>query len=306
LIRRSGAVVHLGHSLTGEHETDVLDLAGGGADGRRDVLGPAPARLVGRPAEDRRPVLGRRRNARSRSGASRWVRRSSITAGSPDICLSSRYSRVLDVGGGLMPRLGFAQSGRTRTCGHRQPRPAPPRRQRVAAAGGSNGLAARAPAGTMIQVPRARYSTSSPTNATSRATQPAHAARRSSRRVIELAGIPTTNWLGEVFEPPERQMLGVNLSELRASPKDRQAEKLCELLVFRNPTSGVCRRSSSRRRTRLPFPNSHDRPSRLSARRSSRPKYPESAIRVSGTYRPAGAGTADSSALRASAQAQDD
>jgi hypothetical protein len=230
LIRRSGAVVHLGHSLTGEHETDVLDLAGGGADGRRDVLGPAPARLVGRPAEDRRPVLGRRRNARSRSGASRWVRRSSITAGSPDICLSSRYSRVLDVGGGVMPRLGFAQSGRTRKCGHRQPRPAPPRRQRVAAAGGSNGLAARAPAGTMIQVPRARYSTSSPTNATSRATQPAHAARRSSRRVIELAGIPTTNWLGEVFEPPERQMLGVNLSELRASPNDRQAEKLCELL----------------------------------------------------------------------------
>jgi hypothetical protein len=69
-----------------------------------------------------------------------------------------------------MPRLGFAQSGRTRKCGHRQPRPAPPRRQRVAAAGGSNGLATRAPAGTMIQVPRARYSTSSPTNATSRAT----------------------------------------------------------------------------------------------------------------------------------------
>ena len=47
---------------------------------------------------------------------------------------------------------------------------------------------------------------------------------------LERAGIPTTNWLGEAFEPPERQMLGVILSVLRASLNDRQAKKLCELL----------------------------------------------------------------------------
>jgi len=42
--------------------------------------------------------------------------------------------------------------------------------------------------------------------------------------------VPTTNWLGEAFDPPERQMLGVILSVLRASLNDRQAKKLCELL----------------------------------------------------------------------------
>ncbi len=47
---------------------------------------------------------------------------------------------------------------------------------------------------------------------------------------LERAGVQTTNWLGEAFEPPERQMLGVILSLLRASLNDRQAKKLCELL----------------------------------------------------------------------------
>jgi DNA helicase-2/ATP-dependent DNA helicase PcrA len=47
---------------------------------------------------------------------------------------------------------------------------------------------------------------------------------------LERAGVPTTNWLGEAFEPPERQMLGVILSVLRGSLNDRQAKKLCELL----------------------------------------------------------------------------
>jgi len=46
---------------------------------------------------------------------------------------------------------------------------------------------------------------------------------------LERGGVPTTNWLGEAFEPPERQMLGVILSVLRASVNDRQAKKLCEL-----------------------------------------------------------------------------
>jgi DNA helicase-2/ATP-dependent DNA helicase PcrA len=48
---------------------------------------------------------------------------------------------------------------------------------------------------------------------------------------LERAGVPTTNWLGEAFEPPERQMLGVILSVLRASMNDRQAKKLCEFLA---------------------------------------------------------------------------
>jgi DNA helicase-2/ATP-dependent DNA helicase PcrA len=47
---------------------------------------------------------------------------------------------------------------------------------------------------------------------------------------LDRAGVPTTNWLGEAFEPPERQMLGVILSVLRASLNDRQARRLCELL----------------------------------------------------------------------------
>jgi DNA helicase II / ATP-dependent DNA helicase PcrA len=47
---------------------------------------------------------------------------------------------------------------------------------------------------------------------------------------LERGGVPTTNWLGEAFEPPERQMLGVILSVLRASLNDRQAKQLCELL----------------------------------------------------------------------------
>ena len=47
---------------------------------------------------------------------------------------------------------------------------------------------------------------------------------------LERGGVPTTNWLGEAFEPPERQMLGVILCVLRASLNDRQAKKLCELL----------------------------------------------------------------------------
>jgi DNA helicase II / ATP-dependent DNA helicase PcrA len=53
---------------------------------------------------------------------------------------------------------------------------------------------------------------------------------------LERAGIPTTNWLGQAFEPPERQMLGTILSVLRASLNDRQAKKLCELLGI--PRSG--------------------------------------------------------------------
>lgn len=47
---------------------------------------------------------------------------------------------------------------------------------------------------------------------------------------LERAGVPTTNWLGQAFDPPERQMLGVILSVLRGSLNDRQARKLCELL----------------------------------------------------------------------------
>jgi DNA helicase-2/ATP-dependent DNA helicase PcrA len=47
---------------------------------------------------------------------------------------------------------------------------------------------------------------------------------------LEREGIPTTNWLGEAFEPPERQALTVVLSVLRATLNDRQARKLCELL----------------------------------------------------------------------------
>jgi ATP-dependent DNA helicase UvrD/PcrA len=50
------------------------------------------------------------------------------------------------------------------------------------------------------------------------------------RETLERAGVPTTNWLGEAFEPPERQMLGVILSVLRASLNDRQAKRLCEFL----------------------------------------------------------------------------
>jgi hypothetical protein len=50
-----GLIVHLGDRLPAEHQADALDLAGGRAHGRRDVLGPAPARLVGRPTQDRRP-----------------------------------------------------------------------------------------------------------------------------------------------------------------------------------------------------------------------------------------------------------
>jgi DNA helicase II / ATP-dependent DNA helicase PcrA len=49
---------------------------------------------------------------------------------------------------------------------------------------------------------------------------------------LERAGVPTTNWLGEAFEPPERQMLSVILSVLRGSLNDRQAGKLCELLAL--------------------------------------------------------------------------
>lgn len=47
---------------------------------------------------------------------------------------------------------------------------------------------------------------------------------------LEHAGVPTSNWLGESFDPPERRMLMVILSVLRASVNDRQATKLCELL----------------------------------------------------------------------------
>jgi DNA helicase-2/ATP-dependent DNA helicase PcrA len=47
---------------------------------------------------------------------------------------------------------------------------------------------------------------------------------------LETAGVTTTNWLGEAFDPPERQMLSVLLSVLRGSLNDRQARKLCELL----------------------------------------------------------------------------
>ena len=47
---------------------------------------------------------------------------------------------------------------------------------------------------------------------------------------LERAGVPTTNWLGAAFEPPERQMLGVILSVLRATVNDRMAKKLCKLL----------------------------------------------------------------------------
>jgi hypothetical protein len=50
-----GAVVHLGDGLAAEYEPDVLDLARRGADDRSDVLGPAPARLVRRPTDRRRP-----------------------------------------------------------------------------------------------------------------------------------------------------------------------------------------------------------------------------------------------------------
>ncbi len=53
---------------------------------------------------------------------------------------------------------------------------------------------------------------------------------------LERVGIPTTNWLGEAFEPPERQMLGVILSALRGSVNERQAKKLYELLD--TPDSG--------------------------------------------------------------------
>jgi hypothetical protein len=49
-----GAVVHLCDRLSAEDETDVLDLAGGSAGDRRDVLGQAPAWFVRRPAEGRR------------------------------------------------------------------------------------------------------------------------------------------------------------------------------------------------------------------------------------------------------------
>jgi putative flavoprotein involved in K+ transport len=50
-----GTVVHLRDRLAAEDEADVLDLAGGGADGRPDMLGPAPTRFVRRSTERRRP-----------------------------------------------------------------------------------------------------------------------------------------------------------------------------------------------------------------------------------------------------------
>jgi DNA helicase-2/ATP-dependent DNA helicase PcrA len=49
-------------------------------------------------------------------------------------------------------------------------------------------------------------------------------------QALERAGVQTTNWLGQAFEPPERQMLGTLLSVLRGSLNERQAKRLCALL----------------------------------------------------------------------------
>jgi hypothetical protein len=49
------AVVHPCDRLAAEYETDVLDLTGGAAHDRRDVLRPAPTRFVCRSTDDRRP-----------------------------------------------------------------------------------------------------------------------------------------------------------------------------------------------------------------------------------------------------------
>jgi DNA helicase-2/ATP-dependent DNA helicase PcrA len=47
---------------------------------------------------------------------------------------------------------------------------------------------------------------------------------------LEGAGVPTSNWLGESFEPPERRTLSVLLAVIRSRLNDRQAQRLCELL----------------------------------------------------------------------------
>ncbi len=60
----------------------------------------------------------------------------------------------------------------------------------------------------------------------------ARASRRATTvlNALEAAGIPTTNWLGDAYEPPERRTLATVLSVIRGSLNDRQARRLCELL----------------------------------------------------------------------------
>jgi DNA helicase-2/ATP-dependent DNA helicase PcrA len=59
---------------------------------------------------------------------------------------------------------------------------------------------------------------------------------RSGRRValilkaLEQMSVPTSNWLGESFEPPERRALAVVFSVVRSRLNDRQAQRLCDLL----------------------------------------------------------------------------
>ncbi|HVT59671.1 MAG TPA: ATP-dependent helicase [Thermoanaerobaculia bacterium] len=49
-------------------------------------------------------------------------------------------------------------------------------------------------------------------------------------KALEQAGVPTSNWLGESYEPLERRTLAVVLSVIRSRLNDRQAQRLCELL----------------------------------------------------------------------------
>lgn len=47
---------------------------------------------------------------------------------------------------------------------------------------------------------------------------------------LEAAGVPTSNWLGDTYEPPERRTLATALSIIRSRLNDRQARRLCDFL----------------------------------------------------------------------------
>ena len=49
-------------------------------------------------------------------------------------------------------------------------------------------------------------------------------------KALEQMSVPTSNWLGETFEPPERRTLAVVFSVVRSRLNDRQTQRLCALL----------------------------------------------------------------------------
>ena len=54
-------------------------------------------------------------------------------------------------------------------------------------------------------------------------------------RELERANVSTSNWLGESYEPLERQALAAGLCVVRGRLNDRQARRLCKLLEVEDP-----------------------------------------------------------------------